>query len=251
VVQLALPLHSGGFSLQLTTPLEANAVFLAAAGAADMAMLLRFRLFNTASSHCAALIARWAAQHDAAPGLWSPELWALDAPLLALVLLHAQRDYGRYLTDRQFDDLLDSALPSFESTRFRARPHSCACRLASIWLDSMPTSFPFTLSNSTYTSSACLQLGLAAGWANAPALLCDCGSTVLPGDSDLLLNYICLALQRTSRHNLITKSWRRIAAHTTGKPPFRFLLTPSPPPAKPSSGLSSPPLREAPLLAPQ
>jgi hypothetical protein len=130
VAQLALPLRSGGFGPRLTTPLEADAAFLAAAGAADVAMRPApppFRPFNPASPHCAALVAGWVALHDAAPGFWSPELRALAAPLLAPVLLHAQRDYGRHLADQRFADLLASAPPSVEGTRFRARLHSCAC----------------------------------------------------------------------------------------------------------------------------
>jgi hypothetical protein len=135
VAQLALPLRSGGFGLRLTTPLEADAAFLAAAGAAGVALqpaLTPFRPFNPASPHCAALIARWVALHDAVPGLWSPELRALTALLFAPVLLHAQREHGRHLADQRFADLQASAPPSFEGTRFRARLHSCACRPASI-----------------------------------------------------------------------------------------------------------------------
>jgi hypothetical protein len=130
VAQLALPLRFGGFGLRLTTLLEADAAFLAAAGAADVAMRPAsppFRPFNPASPHCAALIARWVALHNAAPGLWSPELRALAAPLLAPVLLHAQQEYGRHLADQRFADLLASAPPSFEGAQFRARLHSCAC----------------------------------------------------------------------------------------------------------------------------
>jgi hypothetical protein len=119
----------------------------------------------------------------------------------------------------RFADLLASAPPSVEGTRFRARLHSCACRPASIWLDTMPTSFPLTLSDSDFASSARLRLGLPAGPANAPALQCACGTTVLPGDSDHPLTCACLALQRTSRHDFVTTRWRRIAAragvHTT------------------------------------
>jgi hypothetical protein len=78
---------------------------------------------------------------------------ALAAVLLAPVLLHTHQEYGRQLVDQRFADLLASAPPSFEGTRFRARLHSCACRPASIWLDTMPTSFPLTLSHSNFTTS--------------------------------------------------------------------------------------------------
>jgi hypothetical protein len=71
----------------------------------------------------------------------------------------------------------------------------------------------------------------------APALRCDCGTNVLPGDSDHPLTCTCLALQRTSRHDFVTTSWRRIAAwagvHTTAEPPFRFFPTPSSAPPVP------------------
>jgi hypothetical protein len=105
VAQLALPLRFVGFGLRLTTPLEADAAFLAAAGAADVAMRpapTPFHPLNPASPHFAALVARWVALQDAAPGLWSPEHWALAAPLLAPFLLHAQREYGRHRADQRF-----------------------------------------------------------------------------------------------------------------------------------------------------
>jgi hypothetical protein len=187
---------------------DARGIACAWPGIAWTMLLLTIKLgapFNPASPHCAALIARWVALHDAAPGLWFPELWELAAPLLAPVLLHAQREYGCHLEDQRFADLLASAPPSFKGTRFRARLHSCACRPASIWLD---TSFPLTLSDSDFVSSARLRQGLPAGPANAPALRCDCGTNVLPGDSDHPLTCTCLALQRTSRHNFVTASWR-------------------------------------------
>jgi hypothetical protein len=134
VAQLALSLRTSGLGLRLTTSLEAAAAFLTAASAADVAMRPApppFRPFNPASPHCIALIARWVALHDAAPGLWSPKLRALAAPLLAPVLVRAQQ-YGRHLADQRFADLLASAPSSFEGTRFRARFHSCVCRPAYI-----------------------------------------------------------------------------------------------------------------------
>jgi hypothetical protein len=142
-------------------------------------------------------VARWATLHEAAPGLWSPKLRALDAPLLAPVFLHAQLEYGRHLADQQLADLLASALPFFEGTQFQARLHSCACQPASICLDTMPISSSLTLSNLDCMSSTHQRLDLPAGPANAPALRCDCGPTVLPGDSDHPLTCTCLALQRT------------------------------------------------------
>jgi hypothetical protein len=206
LAHLALPLRSRGFGLEFTTPLEADAAFLAAAGAADVAMRPTprpSRPFKPSSTHCAALIAWWAVLHGAVPGLWSPELQALDAPLLAPVLLHAQRENGRHLADRRFAGLLVSAPPSFEGTRFRARLDSRACQPASIWLDTMPTSFPLTLSNSDFTSCARLHLGLPAG--PASALWCERGTTILLGASDHPLTCTCLGLQQTSRHDFVTK----------------------------------------------
>jgi hypothetical protein len=60
----------------------------------------------------------------------------------------------------------------YVGTRFRARLHFCACQPASIWLDTMPTSFPLTLSDSDFASSARLRLGLPAGLADFAPRLC-------------------------------------------------------------------------------
>jgi hypothetical protein len=87
---------------------------LSVAAASCSRVCVKQRLLCQTSRVGAALIDRWAALHDAAPGLWSPELRALDAPLLAPVLLHAWREYGRHLADRRFADLLASVPPSFE-----------------------------------------------------------------------------------------------------------------------------------------
>jgi hypothetical protein len=104
----------------------------------------------------------------------------------------------------------------------------------------MPTSFPLILSDSDFTTSARLRLGLPAGPAIAPALWCACGTTVLPGDSDHPLTCACLALKQTSRPAFVKTSWRRIAAwagvHTPAKPPFRFFPALRSSPAIPSAG---------------
>jgi hypothetical protein len=181
VAQLALPLRSRGFGLRLTTPLEPDADFLAAASTADMAMrpaLPPFQPVIPVSPHCCAHRSVGSASRRGARPL-VPELWALNATLLALVFLHAQREYGLHLADRRFADLLASAPTSSEGTQFRARLNSCACRPASIWFETMPTSFPLTLSHLDFTPSTRLRLGLLAGPANAPALRCDCVSPVL------------------------------------------------------------------------
>jgi hypothetical protein len=91
-----------------------------------------------------------------------------------------------------------------------------------------------------YPSDYCKGVPILAGPANAPALRCDCWTTILLGDSDHPLTCTCLALQRTSRHEIVTTSWRRIAAgagvHTTAELLFRFFPTCSSPPAVPSAG---------------
>jgi hypothetical protein len=123
-VQLHLALFPAGGPF-----LPSLSVNLYAAGAADTAMRPAppsFRPCNPASPHCAALVAQWVALHDAAPGLWSPELRALAAPLLAPVLLHDQREYGRHLADQRFADLLASAPPVSVG---RVRRYACR------WLD--------------------------------------------------------------------------------------------------------------------
>jgi hypothetical protein len=103
----------------------------------------------------------------------------------------------------------------------------------------MPTSFPLTVSDSDFTAFARLRLSLPAGLANDPAPRCDCGATILPVDSDHPLTCACLALRQTSRHDLVTTSWRCIATragvHTMAEPHFRFFPAPSSPLATPSA----------------
>jgi hypothetical protein len=74
----------------------------------------------------AALIAWWAALHGAAPGLWSPELRALDAPLLSW---SSCTPNGCTAATARVGGLrmLTSAPPSFEGTQFGAHLHSCVC----------------------------------------------------------------------------------------------------------------------------
>jgi hypothetical protein len=64
----------------------------------------------------------------------------------------------------------------------------------------MPTFSPLTLSDSDFTSSARLRLGLLA---NAPALRCECGTTVLSGDSDLAPASPCSGRRATNMSRLV------------------------------------------------
>jgi hypothetical protein len=206
VAQLILPLRFGGFGPRVTTTLEANAAFLAAAGIAEVAMQSApapFRPFHPGSPISASLKRQWAMLRDAAPGLWPGPAWEFEGTRLAPILVDAQRLYGRHLAEQRFASLLASAPASCKGSRLKARLHSCACRPASIWLDTMPTSWPLTLSNSEWTSSARLRLGLPAGPANAPSVRCACGFAVLPDDPDHSLTCPCLAQQRTSRHDFV------------------------------------------------
>jgi hypothetical protein len=122
VAKLALPLCPGGFGLRLTTSLVTEAAFLAAAGAAKTRSCGPRRPPSGPSTreppHCAALTDRWAALHDAAPGLWSPELQVLDAPSLSPGLLHAQRVLGHHLANRLIAALLAFSLTFFDVTDF-------------------------------------------------------------------------------------------------------------------------------------
>jgi hypothetical protein len=173
VAQLILPLRFGGFSLRVTTTLEANTAFLAAAGTAAGEVAMQsapapFWPFLLGSFICASLKSQWAKLRDAAPGLWPGPARELEGTRLAPILVDAQRLYGRHLAEQRFASLLASAPNSYGGSHLKARLHSSACRPASVWLDMMPTSWPFTLPDSEWTSSVRLRLSLPAGPANAP-----------------------------------------------------------------------------------
>jgi hypothetical protein len=171
VAQLTFPLHFRGFGLRVTTTLEAAAAFLATAGSAEIALQPKpapLRPFHPGSPICTSLMRQWATLRDAAPGLWLGPARELEGTRLTPILVDAQRLCGRHLAQQRFASLLASAPASYEGSRLKARLHSCACRPASIWLDALPTSWPLTLSDSEWTSSARLRHGLPAGPANAP-----------------------------------------------------------------------------------
>jgi hypothetical protein len=89
-------------------------------------------------------------------------------------------------------------------------PPLLRCRPAAIWMDTIPTSSSLTLSNSESIVSPRLRLGLPARRANAPATRCACGATVPLDCQDQPLTCTCLAQHRTSRHDFVKTSWRRI-----------------------------------------
>jgi hypothetical protein len=91
VAQVIFPLRFGGFGLHVTTTLEANAAFLAAAGTAEVAMQSApapFWPFHPGSPICASLTRQWAMLRDAVPGLWPGLARELEGTRLASILVH-------------------------------------------------------------------------------------------------------------------------------------------------------------------
>jgi hypothetical protein len=89
--------------------------------------------------------------------------------------------YGRHLTEQRFASLLASALASFGGSRVKARLRSCTRRPASIWMDTLPTSWLLVFR--CCLLDGCLGCPL---WVCLGAFLCGCG----------ILSLSCLARLR-------------------------------------------------------
>ena len=87
--------------------------------------------------------------------LWPIEARTIAEELIDTMLPSVHRTLARVVADRRCRDLLalfDSN--SEEGMRNIARLRSCACRLASLWLDTLPTCMALQLSNNDYRIAA-------------------------------------------------------------------------------------------------
>ena len=141
----------------------------------------------------------------AAPGLVRP------ADALSAVSPDLQHAYGGHSAQRAFDGLLAGRAEAADdpaAVRDLARLHSCACRPASIWLDTLPTSRTLRISDSDFRASLQHRLGLYVGpvaWQSDP---CFCKRSSARPDHAL----VCTAVSDKTvlRHDTIRDTWRRV-----------------------------------------
>jgi hypothetical protein len=84
-----------------------------------------------------------------------------------------------------------------------ARLLSCACRPASAWLDTLPCTPALELKSGEVCTGLRHRLGLSMLPSNAPAVQCDCGTTLRPTEADHRMWCPSLAAHTTLRHDIL------------------------------------------------
>jgi hypothetical protein len=229
--QLTLPLRHGGMGIRITSAQEAKASFLSAAAMTETAMREgpeQYRPF--AGPNAPSLEQDWQALHAAGEGhsLWPPEALPVNGETIDTVLPSAQRTFARFVAERKSADLLASFdTTTEEGLRNLARMHSCACRPASIWLETLPLAEPLRLTDSDFIGSMRHRLGLTQLPANAPGVRCSCGRHMQAGDTDHAMTCRSLAGIVMLRHNNLVGTWRHIISRagvaSTAEPLLRSL----------------------------
>jgi hypothetical protein len=125
---------------------------------------------------------QWEALHSEAGDLWKPELKEVD-PERPGHIAEAQGVFARHEAQARFDALLASCDANSVQGR-SVRLLSCACRLASAWLDTLPHSRALELKSREVRNGLRHRLGLSMLPPDAPAVQCTCGATLRPCDSD-------------------------------------------------------------------
>jgi hypothetical protein len=86
-----------------------------------------------------------------------------------------------------------------------ARSHllSCACRPASPWLNTLPYTPAFELMSGEVRTGLRHRLGLSMLPSNAPAVQCDCGTTLRPTEADHGMWCLSVSAHTTLRHDIL------------------------------------------------
>ena len=215
IAQMQLPLRLAGLGLRRFTPQHADAAYIAAAALTEVLLeqgAPKLRPFRGGSGSSLARI--WSALHLSGP--WDAADRILTDQVIRDVLPGAQYDFTKYWDAKSYEDMLASfgtaTLPGqFASARLR----SCACREASIWLDTLPTASFLQLSDADFRIGLRLGLGLSQYPANAPQTTCFCGAVLRASNIDHAMRCTSLRGSTTLRHNLVSATWRRVA-HRAG-----------------------------------
>jgi hypothetical protein len=93
--------------------------------------------------------------------------------------------FARHEAQAHFDALYESYdANSVQGRSARARLLSCSCRPASAWLDTLPCTLALELKSGEVRSGLRHGLGLSTLPSNAPAVQCDCGTTLRRTEAD-------------------------------------------------------------------
>jgi hypothetical protein len=96
-----------------------------------------------------------------------------------------------------------------------ARLLTCACRPASAWLDTLPCTPALELQSGEVRTGLRHRLGFSMLPSNAPAVQCDCGTTLRPTEADHGMRCPSVAA-RTALRNDILKGILRRVVHRAG-----------------------------------
>jgi hypothetical protein len=222
--QVTLPLWHGGLGLSRTSPVLGRAAYLAASVAAHIVMCggpEAFRPFDGPSGEV--LRPQWEALHSEEGDLWKPELKEVNPEHLGHIA-EAQGVFERREAQARFDVLYESYVANnVQGRSARARLLSCACRPASAWLDTLPCTPALELKNSpalelksgAVRTGLRHRLGLSMLPSNAPAVQCDCGTTLRPTEADHGMRRPSVSAHTTLHHDIL-KGILRCVAHRAG-----------------------------------
>jgi hypothetical protein len=123
----------------------------------------------------------------------------------------AQRDFLWQAAKTRADALRESYDASTtEEQSARTRLLSCACGLASTWLDTLPLTKALELKSGEVHTGLPHRLGISMLPSNAHAVQSDCGAPLCPTDVDHGMRCPSLAARTTMHHGILKGMLRRI-----------------------------------------
>ena len=136
----------------------------------------------------------------------------MDDTTIRAVIPRATRFIYRGACAAAYGDALSACdLTTLQGQSAAARMRSSACRAASAWIDTVPTCRELRLSNSAFVLAMRHRAGISALPANAPAVLCFCGKTILRDDLDHAMVCNRLSHAMNIRHNILNRAWPFVA----------------------------------------
>lgn len=228
--QLSLPLRHGGFGLNFSSALQADAALVSGASMAQsaltgsMAALLPFE-----GRARAPLVAVWQRVFDAAAEAcgWEQSARDLSVALAEGILPGVQSAVSRVVGDREGEAFRASCdLTSDAGSRDAARLLSAAAGPASAWLTALPGASTTRLCDADFVSAGRHLLGLGVPVrVSAPPCLCGAGDAGRPDHAMVCKQTAGMA---TLRHDIWASAWRRAIRRagcaTSAEPAYSSLI---------------------------